>query len=132
MRLTIMLGALALAGCTANSEMQASRQAEAGRDLADALKGRVAGKPQDCISSSGSVNGPQIIDARTILYRDGKRVWRNELASACPSLDPDDILVIELHGSQICKNDMFRPVDRGSQIPGPFCRFGQFTPYVKQ
>lgn len=132
MRLAIMLGALTLAGCTASSEMQASQQAEAASDLADALKGRVAGTPQNCISSPNQTSGPQIIDARTILYRDGKRVWRNELAADCPSLDQDSILIVELHGSQICKNDMFRPVDRGSRIPGAYCRFGQFTPYVKQ
>jgi hypothetical protein len=132
MRLAIMLGALALAGCTANAEMQASRQAEAQRDLAEALKGRVAGKPQNCISSPQQTNGPQIIDSHTLLYRDGSRVWRNELAGDCPSLDQDSILVVELHGSQICKNDLFRPVDRGSRIPGAYCRFGQFTPYVKE
>ncbi|WP_233503448.1 hypothetical protein [Sphingomonas psychrotolerans] len=132
MRQVLMLGALALAGCTSSAELQTSREAEAQRDLGEALKGRVAGKPQNCLSSSQSTNGPQIIDAHTILYRDGRRVWRNDLAGNCPSLDPDDILVVELHGSQICKNDMFRPVDRGSQIPGAYCRFGQFTPYVKE
>jgi hypothetical protein len=131
MRLAIMLGALALAGCTANAEMQASRQAEAARDLTKALEGRVAGKPQDCVSSQG-INGPQIVDARTILYRDGRRVWRNELAADCPSLDQYDTLIVELHGTQICKNDIFRPLDPGSRIPGAYCRFGQFTPYVKQ
>ena len=132
MRRVIMLAALALAGCTGNAALQASRQAEAQRDLDDALKGRVAGKPQDCLFSPSSVNGPQIVDQATILYRDGKRVWRNDLTAACPSLDQDDILVVEMHGSQICKNDLFRPVDRGSQIPGAYCRFGQFTPYTKQ
>jgi hypothetical protein len=131
MRLAIILGALVLAGCASSTELQASRQAEAATDLAEALKGRVAGTPQNCISQAGT-NGPQIIDARTVLYRDGKRIWRNELASDCPSLDQDSILVVELHGSQICKNDLFRPIDRGSRIPGPYCRFGQFTPYVKQ
>jgi hypothetical protein len=132
MRLAITLGALLLAGCTGSSSLQASRQAEAVADLAEALKGRVAGKPQSCLSSPSSVNGPQIIDARNILYRDGRRVWRNELEADCPSLDPNDILVVEMHGSQICKNDLFRPIDPGSRIPGAYCRFGQFTPYVKE
>ena len=132
MRQVLMLAALALAGCTGSAELQASREAEAQRDLNDALQGRVAGKPQNCLPSSQSSNGPQIIDARTILYRDGRRVWRNDLAGACPSLDPDDILVVELHGSQICKNDLFRPVDRGSRIPGAYCRFGDFTPFTKE
>ncbi|TGX55264.1 hypothetical protein E5A73_06510 [Sphingomonas gei] len=96
------------------------------------MKDRIAGKPQNCLSSPSSVNGPQIVDSRTILYRDGKRVWRNDLAADCPSLDRYDILVVELHGSQICKNDLFRPVDPGSRIPGAYCRFGEFTPYVKE
>jgi hypothetical protein len=132
MRFAITLGALLLAGCTGSSELQASRQAEAAADLAKALEGRVAGKPQNCLSSPSSVNGPQIIDSSNILYRDGKRVWRNQLEGDCPSLDQYDILVVEMHGSQICRNDLFRPVDPGSRIPGAYCRFGQFTPYVKE
>ena len=132
MRHMFMLAALALAGCTGNAELQASRAAKGQRDLAEALNGRVAGKPENCLPSPSSVNGPQIIDARNILYRDGRRVWRNELEADCPSLDRYDILVVELHGSQICKNDLFRPVDPGSRIPGAYCRFGQFTPYVKE
>jgi hypothetical protein len=132
MRQVFMLAALALAGCTGSAALQASREAEAQRDLNDALKGRVAGKPQNCLPSPSSVNGPQIVDARTILYRDGRRVWRNDLEGYCPSLDRYDILVVELHGSQICKNDLFRPIDPGSRIPGAYCRFGQFTPYVKE
>jgi len=132
MRQVFMLAALALAGCTGSAALQASREAEAQRDLNDALKGRVAGKPQNCLPSPSSVNGPQIVDARTILYRDGRRVWRNDLEGYCPSLDRYDILVVKLHGSQICKNDLFRPIDPGSRIPGAYCRFGQFTPYVKE
>ncbi len=128
----LSIAALALAGCTGNAALQASRQAEAQRDLGEALKGRVAGKPQSCLFSPSSVSGPQIVDSRTILYRDGKRVWRNDLAADCPSLDQYDTLVVEMHGSQICKNDLFRPVDPGSRIPGSFCRFGEFTPYVKE
>ena len=128
----LSLTALTLAGCTGNAELQASRAVEGQRDLAEALKGRVAGKPQDCLFSPASANGPQIVDSRTILYRDGKRVWRNDLAADCPALDRYDILVVELHGSQICRNDLFRPVDPGSRIPGAYCRLGQFTPYVKE
>lgn len=131
MRLAIMLGALALAGCTGNAELRASQEARAQRDLAEALEGRTPGTPQNCISSTG-VSGPQIIDANTILYREGRRVWRNDLPASCPSLNRFSIIVAELHGSQICRNDLFRAVDPGSRIPGPHCRFGQFTPYVRK
>ncbi|MEP9361258.1 DUF6491 family protein [Sphingomonas sp. KR3-1] len=122
---------LALAGCAASSAMQASQQAEAQKDLADALAGRVAGAPRDCISVSDS-DGPQIVDDRTILYKPvGRTLWRNDLASSCPSLRPYATLIVEVHGGQLCRNDRFRVLDPGASIPGPFCAFGKFTPYEK-
>ena len=128
MRLAIMIGALALAGCAANAGSGGQTSAE--RDLAKALEGRVAGKPQDCISTT-SADGPQIVDKRTLLYRDGRRVWVNDLGDSCPGLDQDDLLIVELHGSQICRNDKFRATERGSVVPGAYCFFGSFTPYTK-
>ena len=130
MRLAILIGAVALAGCAAQADSQSSRQAEADRDLAKALDGRVAGKPADCISATSS-DGPTIIDQRTVLYRDGRRVWVNDLGGNCPGLDEDDILIVEIHGSQICRHDRFRVTERGSAVPGPYCTFGSFTPYAK-
>jgi hypothetical protein len=132
MRLAIMAigAALALAGCTARSEMQASQRAQAETDLAKALDGRVAGTPVDCISDD-TPRGPQVIDRDTILYHDGRRVWRNELAAECPSLNAYDTLIVEKHGSQLCRNDRFRVLPAGTRIPGPYCRLGSFTPYTR-
>jgi hypothetical protein len=130
MRLAVMMSALALAGCAANADSQRGRQAEAERDLAKALAGRTAGKAQDCISLTAA-NGPEIIDRNRIVYRDGRRVWVNDLGGSCPGLEEDDLLVIEVHGSQLCRNDLFRANDRGSVVPGRYCRFGKFTPYTK-
>lgn len=122
---------VALTACTPSAQMQASQQAEAAKDLANVLGGRVAGAPRDCISTSDT-DGPQIVDDHTILYKPvGRTVWRNDLASACPSLRPYATLVVEVHGSQLCRNDRFRAVDPGSSIPGPLCFFGKFTPYEK-
>lgn len=127
----IALCALVVAGCTASAEVQTQQLSRADRELADALEGRVAGAPQDCISTM-ALNGPQIIDKDTILYREtGRTVWRNELASACPGLRAMDTVVIELHGSQMCRNDRFRAVSPGGGIPGPYCRLGKFVPYRK-
>ena len=133
MRLAIItaLGAAALAGCAANGEFQQSQRARADRELADALKDRVAGEPVDCVSTPG-LDGPQIIDRKTILYRSGGRLWRNELAAECPGLSPYDTIIVELHGSQICRNDHFRTIDPGSRIPGATCLFGKFTPYSRK
>ncbi|MBO9623524.1 MAG: hypothetical protein J7500_12515 [Sphingomonas sp.] len=133
MRLAIImsLGALALAGCTGNEEFRQTRQARAERDLAAALKGRVPGEPRDCISNFG-LSGPQIIDSRTLLYREGRRVWRNDLAADCPGMSPGDMLIVEVHGSQLCRNDRFRAVSPGTRIPGAFCLLGRFTPYERK
>lgn len=125
------LAALALGGCTPTAEMQASQRARADRELAEALKGRVPGKPVSCVRAD-RVNGPQVIDDNTILYREsGVRVWRNDLPDGCPSLHGDPLLVLELHGSEICENDIFRVVDRASSMPMGSCRFGKWTPYSK-
>jgi len=123
--------ALALAGCTASSEMQASQAAEAQKDLAAVLGDRVAGAPRDCISVTDS-DGPQIIDDHTIVYKPlGRTVWRNDLGAACPGLRPYTTLIVEVHGSQLCRNDRFRVLDPGSSIPSAYCMFGKFTPYEK-
>ncbi len=131
MRATLLIAGIALAGCTPTSEMMASQQAEAQKDLASALGDRVAGAPRDCISVTDS-DAPQIIDDRTILYKPvGRTLWRNDLGSSCPGLQPYTTLIVEVHGSQICRNDRFRVLDPGSSIPSAYCMFGKFTPYEK-
>jgi len=108
----------------------AATAADSNKNLDKALAGRLAGAPTDCIDNS-MAEGPQVIDERTILYRSGRHVYRNTLEAACPSLDWDKVLVVELHGNQICLNDHFRVLARGTTIPGPVCLFGKFVPYDK-
>ncbi|MEO6217171.1 MAG: DUF6491 family protein [Sphingomonas sp.] len=120
-KLPVLALVLIAAGATA---------ADSKKDLDKALAGRVAGAPVDCISTF-STDGPQVIDERTVLYRSGRRVYVNTLEAACPSLDWDKVLIVELHGSQICRNDHFRVLARGTTIPGPTCLFGKFAPYDK-
>jgi len=132
MQRLILIGALALAGCAASADNRGSygSQERAERDLADALKDRVAGTPTDCISITGT-DGPQIIDSKTLLYRQGRRIWRNDLPTSCPGLDSGDTLIVELHGAQLCRHDLVRVREYGSSIPGPACQLGSFTPYTK-
>lgn len=130
MRIAFMLGTLLLAGCAQNAEYQAQRDAEGRRELASALGDRVPGKPQDCINP-GITDGPQIIDSRTLIYRQGSRLYRNDLASECPSLAPLTTVIVEMRGSQLCRNDQFRVLTPGTSIPSGYCRLGQFTPYTR-
>jgi hypothetical protein len=120
-KLPVLALVLIAAGATA---------ADSNKDLDKALAGRTPGAPVDCIDSS-MVDGPQIIDSRTILYRSGRYVYRNTLEQACLSLEPYKILIVELHGAQICSKDHFRVTEPGSAVPGPICWFGKFVPYGK-
>ncbi|WP_084253506.1 hypothetical protein [Sphingomonas pituitosa] len=126
----ITAGALALAGCVQNAEYQAQRDAQARRELADALGDRVPGKPQDCINP-GMIDGPQIIDTRTLIYRQGARLYRNDLVAECPSLAPLTTVIVEMRGGQLCRNDQFRVLTPGTSIPSGYCRMGKFTPYTR-
>ena len=97
----------------------------------DPLAGRIAGPPSDCIDL-GFVDGPQIVDGRTILYpQTGRRIWRTEPIGACPGLEPQAALIVEVYGKQLCRNDRFRVRRTGETILGAYCRFGAFTPYDK-
>ena len=99
--------------------------------LASALEGRIAGKPVDCVPNA-RLNGPEIIDEKTLIYREsGRRIWRNDLIGQCPGLRPMDTLIVDVFGSQLCRNDHFRALTPGTRIPGAICRLGSFTPYDK-
>jgi hypothetical protein len=94
------------------------------------LAGRVAGKPVNCISLSGS-NSSQIIVGKAIVYRVGSRLYVNEPRSGAQSLQRDDIPVTRTIGSQLCSIDTVRLIDRGSRFPRGFVSLGQFVPYSK-
>lgn len=129
-RVAISLVAMALGGCAQNAAYQEQRDAEGRKELASTLGDRVPSKPQDCINP-GITDGPQVIDSHTLIYRQGSRLYRNDLVSECPSLAPLTTVIVEMRGSQLCRNDMFRVLTPGTSIPSGYCRLGQFTPYSR-
>ncbi len=93
------------------------------------LAGRAAGAPVNCIDLD-VVQGPEIVDRSTILYRqNARRVWRTGPVGACPGLDRFATLIVEVYGKRLCRNDRFQPRPQGSRIPFGQCRFAPFTPY---
>lgn len=96
------------------------------------LAGKVAGTPVNCISDFNSTNMVRISDD-ILLYRvSGNLVYKNNLRSSCPGLARDnDIVVSEQFGSQKCRGDLLKLVDRTSGILGPVCSLGDFIPYRK-
>ncbi len=118
--LLILLGA-----CAANPSQGESR---AQRDLVEELAGRTAGPAERCVPARGG-QSLQIVDQRTLVYRSGPTVFVNTLDAACPGLRPDNILVAEVHGSQYCRGDRVRGLERQGGIPGPSCVLRDFVPY---
>ena len=98
--------------------------------LSKQLAGKVAGEPQNCINDFNNTNLVRVSDD-ILLYRVSSRlVYENRLWYSCPGLARDnDIIVTEQFGSQRCKGDIFRLVDRTSGIQGPTCSLGEFVPY---
>lgn len=97
----------------------------------DPLAGRVAGPPSECIDIN-RIQGPDIVDANTIIYRQsGKRLWVTHPVGPCPSLRPLNTLIVDVYNSQLCRNDRFRVLEPGANIPSGYCRFDRFIPYDK-
>ena len=97
----------------------------------DPLAGRVAGAPVKCINMGLTTRGADIVDADTILYRDGPRIWKTGPVDRCPGLRPLATLIVRQQGGQQCRNDLFQTLDAGDIIPSGPCRFREFTPYTK-
>ncbi len=100
--------------------------------LAKQLDGKVAGEPINCISDFNATQLIRVSDD-ILLYRvSGSLVYENKLRYSCPGLArDDDIIVSEQFGSQKCRGDLIRLVDRVSGIQGPACSLGEFVPYRK-
>jgi hypothetical protein len=94
------------------------------------LNGKVAGEPVNCISDFNATNTIRVSD-NILLYRvSGRLVYQNNLRSTCSGLARDnDIIVSEQFGSQKCKGDIIRLVDRTSGMTGGVCSLGEFVPY---
>jgi hypothetical protein len=98
--------------------------------LTTELNGKVAGEPVNCINDFNGTNIIRVSD-NILLYRvSGRLVYQNNLRSTCSGLARDnDIIVSEQFGSQKCKGDIIRLVDRTSGISGGVCSLGEFVPY---
>jgi hypothetical protein len=95
------------------------------------LAGLAAGPPERCVQ----INSQQSLrlsdtNRSVLLYGDSRTTWANNLGQC--RFRADDILVTEPFGSQYCRGDVVRSVDRQSRIPGPTCILGDFVPYRRR
>lgn len=129
----LILSMTALAGACAPTPREAAqiqaREATEQEGLANALAGRVAGKPVDCVNQFQS-RGVKAFGA-TILYTAGNGViYRNETSGGCGNLGRD-VLVTRTPSTSLCRGDIAQTVDLVARFPTGSCSFGEFVPYRK-
>jgi hypothetical protein len=126
-----LCSAALLASCT-TAPAQVTRSPQAQKELAEALAGRVPGKPVSCLPSFRSDN-MQIIDDWTILFKDGRTVYVQNPRGGCPGIASHrNVLVTRLFGTnQLCSGDISHLVDPNTGIGGGSCVFSEFVPYTK-
>ncbi|WP_298280412.1 MULTISPECIES: hypothetical protein [Alphaproteobacteria] len=99
-------------------------------ELDKLLAGRVAGKPVECLSLP-NVTGNTIVEGRAIVYRVGTRLYVNVPPDGARQLHRDDIIVTRTFGTNLCRRDVIRLLDRTSTIPHGFVSLGRVVPYTK-
>lgn len=125
---TILAGAaLALAG---TAPLAAETLAEKGEArLAKMLEGRTAGEPVSCISALRD-NKLTIIEHVGVVYDAGDTIYvaRPNNPRALGSMD---VPVIDRFGSQLCKHDLTRTIDRYNGHVTGVVFLSDFVPYTK-
>ena len=91
------------------------------------LDGRVAGKPEHCISQFDT-REMQVLDKTAIVYGWGNTIWVNTPRNA-QDLDDDNILVTHTSGSQLCSLDIVTTLDRSAGFFNGSISLGEFVPY---
>ena len=123
--------ALVLTGCAHNQAPQRDtiRERSEAR-LTQMLQGRVAGEPRACITVF-DLSRLEIIDRTAVVYDAGETIW-----VARPQeprmLDTRDIVVIRRTGSQLCKQDLIRTVDRTGHFTTGVVFLDDFVPYRRR
>lgn len=136
MRFVLPLAAAALvAGCmsgppSAQAEAAAAdRQAAIDAELADALRGKVAGTPVSCINLR-DIRSSRNIGEQTILYEmSSSLIYRNDPYGGCEGPDIGRTLITQIPSTRLCRGDIARVVDLQAGFESGSCSFGDFVPY---
>lgn len=126
----ILACTIAAAFAVGSVPLAAETRAERGEArLAEMIEGRVAGEARSCISAMNS-NRIQVIDNVGIVYEGGDTVWVARVTDP-RQLDSFDVPVIERNGSQLCRTDIIRTVDRSSGMFTGVVFLDDFVPYTR-
>lgn len=125
------LMATALAGCAhAREEAPPKLTAKQAERLDKALKGKVAGKPEACVSMIPGGSRLETISDDVLIYTVNRNlVYRNDLSGTCNGISRGDTLVLKPTGSQYCRGDIAHVADLSIGMRSGSCALGDFVPY---
>lgn len=98
-------------------------------ELAKLLKGRVAGEPKSCINTRVH-QSQRVIDGTAVVYGSGRTIYVNVPRNA-EDLDDRDAMVVRMHGTQLCRQDIVTTIDTGSRMYTGNVFLGDFVPYTR-
>jgi hypothetical protein len=125
-KLLIVCAASLLVGA---AQAEPQRTAEAQAKLDKWLAGRAPGESRKCVTAN-ILTSAIGIDDRTMLFRDGPRIWRTELRASlhCGELGRQALIHTESTANRICNGQQLEFADGGTTGA---CVLGDFTPWTK-
>lgn len=130
--ISILVAGAALASCT-GVPPQPLRSAQDQAHYLRLVEGKVAGRPQDCLSTFPT-SDMTVIDESTIVYRrSGSQVYVGHMRDQCSNLgSPGYAMLTKQYGSaQMCRGDIVQVVDTSSGMLAGSCVLGGFTPFTR-
>ena len=128
--MSLLLLTVALGACTTGP--QPGRTAKAEAHLQQVLAGKVPGPGRSCLPHYRADN-MVVIDDNTILFRDGRTVYRNDFrGGTCSRLGSGfyALLTRSSGGTGLCRGDIAEVVDTSSGMQVGSCVLGDFVPYT--
>lgn len=127
----LAVAAAVVAGCATYAERPAYRSAAKDREFREALAGKVAGRPVDCLPDHRGGN-MQVIDDNTIIFRDGRTTYVQTPRGGCSPLGSGHYTLVthSVGGQQgLCRGDIARVVDFSGGFTVGSCSLDSFVPF---
>lgn len=116
------------AGVAVALPAQAEQRRSPEQQLEQALQGRVAGEPVNCVNLR-SVRNSRVIDRTAILFDAGGTIYVNRPRAGAESLDRDDTQLVRSFSGQLCSIDTIQMIDPVSGVFQGNIFLGEFVPY---
>lgn len=131
LRLLAATSVMTLLCACAGQPMGPDRNPGGNARLAEALAGKVAGRPVSCLPHYRN-SQMEVIDSETILFRDGRTSYVQHTRGGCYPYGQRAgyALVTKQVGSLgICRGDIAQVIDTSSGMFAGSCSFNDFIPY---